>query len=72
MGELSRLMRKILMLVALLAIVSTIVVVLNMGRDASLLGVDWRIKKSLPMKEVQLQRPTRGIIVQTVTAPGTI
>ena len=37
-----------------------------------MLGVDWRIKKRLPTKEVQLQRPRRGTIVQTVTAPGTI
>lgn len=65
-------MRKILVLVAVLAIVATIAVVLNLRRDASVLGVDWRIKKSLPMKEVQLQRPKRGLIVQTVTAPGTI
>jgi HlyD family secretion protein len=65
-------MRKILVIVALLAIVATVVIMVNMRRDASLLGVDWRIKKSLPMKEVQLQRPKRGLIVQTVTAPGTI
>jgi HlyD family secretion protein len=34
--------------------------------------VDWRIKKRLPTKEVQLEKPRRAEIVETVTAPGTI
>ena len=66
------LMRRVIVFVVLLAVVATIVGVINLRRDATMLGVDWRIKKRLPTKEVQIRRPQRSLIVQTVTAPGTI
>ncbi|MHB8969602.1 MAG: efflux RND transporter periplasmic adaptor subunit [Pirellulaceae bacterium] len=65
-------MRRVIVFVVLLTVVVTIVGVVNLRRDATLLGVDWRIKKRLPTKDVQIQRPRRSLIVQTVTAPGTI
>ncbi len=65
-------MRRVILFVVLLAVVATIVGVINLRRDATMLGVDWRIKKRLPTKEVQIRYPQRSLIVQTVTAPGTI
>ncbi len=65
-------MRRVIVIVALLAVVATLVGVFNLRREPELLGVDWRIKKRLPTKEVQIQRPRRATIVQIVTAPGTI
>ncbi len=65
-------MRRVIVILVLLAVVAAIVGVINLRRDATMLGVDWRIKKRLPTKEVQLQRPQRRLIIQTVTAPGTI
>ncbi len=65
-------MRRILAVLSLLAVVVTAVGVVNLRRDADQLGVDWRIKKNLPTKEVQVEQPKRSLIVQTVTAPGTI
>ncbi len=65
-------MRRILVILSLLAVVATIVVLVNMRRNADQLGVDWRIKKILPTKEVQVEQPKQSLIVQTVTAPGTI
>jgi HlyD family secretion protein len=65
-------MRRVIVFLMLLAVIATIVGVINFRRDATMLGVDWRIKKRLPTKEVQIQRPRRSLIVQTVTAPGTI
>lgn len=65
-------MRRVLVIVALLAIVVTVVAVANLRRDADMLGVDWRIKKKLPTKKVKVECPRQCEIVQTVTAPGTI
>ncbi len=64
--------RRILIIGSLLALVVTVVVVISLRRDADALGVDWRIKKQLPTKEVEVEPPTLRNIVQTVTAPGTI
>ena len=65
-------MRRILVIFSLLAVVVTAVGVVNLRRNADQLGVDWRIKKNLPTKEVQVEHPRRSLIIQTVTAPGTI
>ena len=65
-------MRRVIVILGLLAVVATLIGVINLRREPAMLGVDWRIKKRLPTKEVQLQRPRRSTIIQTVTAPGTI
>jgi HlyD family secretion protein len=65
-------MRRVVVVLVLLLVVATVVGVVNFRRDSTLFGVDWRIKKRLPTKEVQLQSPRRSLIVQTVTAPGTV
>ncbi|MHB8864883.1 MAG: efflux RND transporter periplasmic adaptor subunit [Pirellulaceae bacterium] len=65
-------MRRVLLFFVLLTMVATAVGVINVRRDSTMLGVDWRIKKRLPIKEVQVQRARSSLIVQTVTAPGTI
>ena len=65
-------MRRILVILSVLAVVVTALGVVNLRRDADQLGVDWRIKKNLPTKEVLIEHPKRSLIVQTVTAPGTI
>ena len=65
-------MRRIIVISSLLAVVVTAVGVVNFRRNAEILGVDWRLKKNLPTKEVQVERPQRSLIIQTVTAPGTI
>ncbi len=65
-------MRRVLVILVLLAAVVTLVGTLNLHRQPTALGVDWRIKKRQPAKEVQIERLRRGTIIQTVTAPGTI
>jgi HlyD family secretion protein len=65
-------MRRVIVILVLLVVVATLIGVINLRREPALFGVDWRIKKRLPVKEVQLQRPRRSTIIQTVTAPGTI
>ena len=60
----------------LLAILSVIVLVgmlaaANLRRDPSGHELDWRIMKS-PAREVTIEPPTRGPVVQTVTAPGAV
>jgi HlyD family secretion protein len=65
-------MRRFIIVLAILAVIATVIGVVNLRRNADAYGVDWRIKKRLPTKEVQLERPRRAEIVETVTAPGTI
>ncbi len=65
-------MRRFIIIISLLAAIVTAVVVVNLRRDADLLGVDWRIKKNLPTKKVKVEHPQSRTIIQTVTAPGTI
>jgi HlyD family secretion protein len=43
----------------------------NLRREPGAVEVDWRIAKP-PPREVVAERPARGPIVQTVTAPGTV
>ncbi len=65
-------MRRVIIIFSLLAVVATAVAIVNLRRNADKLDVDWRIKKRLPTKEVEVEHPRRAEIVQTVTAPGTI
>ncbi len=65
-------MRRTIIVFSLLAVTATAVAVVNFRRNADRFGIDWRIKKSLPTKEVEVEHPKRAEIVQTVTAPGTI
>jgi HlyD family secretion protein len=65
-------MRRFIVIFFLVAVAVAAVVVANLRRDPSRFGVDWRIKKNLPTKEVRVEQPRRATIVQTVTAPGTI
>jgi HlyD family secretion protein len=43
----------------------------NLRRDPGAVEIDWRIARP-PPREVVAERPSRGLIVQTVTAPGTV
>ncbi len=57
-----------------LAVVCLLVVGLaaaNMRRDTSALNLDWHLV-NLPPKEVRVEGPVRGPIVETITAPGTV
>jgi len=65
-------MRRIVIILSLLAVAITAVVVANLRRNADMFGVDWRIEKQLPSKKVVTELPQRREIVQTITAPGTI
>ncbi len=65
-------MRRFIIVLAILAVIATAIGVFNLRRNAGAYGVDWRIKKQLPTKEVQLEKPRSSEIVETVTAPGTI
>lgn len=65
-------MRRVIVIIALLAVTVAVVAVGNLRRNVEMLGVDWRIKKALPTKKVDVERARRTEIVQTVTAPGTI
>ncbi len=65
-------MRRIIAITVILAVVVTCVAVANLRRDPKALKVDWRIKKRMPPLDVQVEHPSRGKIVETITAPGTI
>lgn len=65
-------MRRVVVILVLLLAAAAVVGVLNLRHSAERLGVDWRILKRVPAKDVQLQRPQRALIVQTVTGPGKI
>jgi HlyD family secretion protein len=43
----------------------------NLQRDPKAVEVDWRVIRQ-PAREVIVESPTRGLIVQTITAPGTV
>jgi HlyD family secretion protein len=65
--------RRLIFGAALLTTLVTCVVVANFRRNPSeLVGVDWRIKRRMPPKEVQVAPLSQAEIVQTVTAPGKI
>ncbi len=50
-------MRRFIIVLAILAVIATVIGVVNLRRNADAYGVDWRIKKRLPTKDVQLERP---------------
>jgi HlyD family secretion protein len=52
-------------------VVVGVVVAANIGRDPKAVVVDWQIIKPLP-REVSVESPARGPIVQTITAPGVV
>src|SRR5689334_9038206 len=43
----------------------------NMQRDPKAVDVNWRVVQARP-RTVVAESPSRGVIVQTVTAPGTV
>jgi HlyD family secretion protein len=45
--------------------------VVNLRRGPAAEDIDWRLAKK-PVKEVNVESPTRGSIVQTITAPGVV
>lgn len=57
----------------LLALVLTIVglTAANLARDPSATALDWRIIKPAP-REVEVEKPRRDAIVETITASGTV
>ncbi|MBM4091393.1 MAG: efflux RND transporter periplasmic adaptor subunit [Planctomycetes bacterium] len=68
----SKVMRRLLVVFGLLVVIGVSVGIANMRRDKDGFDVDWRIPKPLPVKAVQMEQPRRCLIIQTVTAPGTI
>jgi HlyD family secretion protein len=64
-------MKRAILILAVLALATGGVVALNAFRSPSDHRVDWRIVK-LPAKEVEVDRPVRGEIVQTLIAPGVV
>lgn len=62
--------RSLLSALALIVIVGAIAAA-NLRRDGSGMAIDWRIIR-LPPREVIVDSPRKGEIVQTITAPGTV
>ncbi len=62
--------RSLLAMLAVIVIVG-VVVAANMSRDPKSITVDWQIIKP-PPREVTVETPAKGVIVQTVTAPGIV
>lgn len=55
----------------LLSVVGAGLAVANIRRDPNAIEIDWRLIKEKP-HEVLAEPPSRGAIVQTVTAPGSV
>ena len=64
-------MRRSLLAALAVIVLIVVVVVANVGRDPKAVTVDWQIIKP-PPREVSVESPARGPIVQTVTAPGIV
>lgn len=64
-------MRRSLLAALAVIVLIGVVVVANVGRDPKAVIVDWQIIKP-PSREVSVESPARGPIVQTVTAPGVV
>src|SRR4051812_44806643 len=62
-----RVLTGILLVVALVASIAAA----NIRRDPGALAIDWQLVKETP-REVVAEPPSRGAIVQTITAPGTV
>ena len=64
-------MRRSLLAALAVIVLIGVVVVAKVGRDPKAVIVDWQIIKP-PSREVSVESPARGPIVQTVTAPGVV
>jgi HlyD family secretion protein len=64
-------MARIVLIVLAIALLVAGFAAANLLRDPNAIELDWRILK-LPPREVTIEPPTRGPIVQTVTAPGRV
>src|SRR4051812_14509841 len=64
-------MRRSFLAVLAIIVVVGAVVAANVGRDPKAIVIDWQVIKPLP-REVNIDSPARGPIVQTVTAPGVV
>ncbi len=64
-------MRRVLIGFGLMTILVASLAVANIRRDPGAISVDWQLVKETPL-EVLTEPPTRGAIVQTITAPGTV
>ncbi len=62
--------RSLLSALGLIVIVGALLAA-NLKRDPSGVVIDWRIMR-LPAREVTVDSPRKGEIVQTITAPGTV
>ena len=64
-------MRRVFLALIALVVVVGLVSAANLRRDPKSTSVDWQIIKPQP-REVAVETPARGAIVQTVTAPGVV
>lgn len=64
-------MRRSLVFAAAIVLMVAGLVAANLSREPSLVAVDWRLVQ-MPAREVLVEVPAKGEVVQTITAPGTI
>src|SRR4051812_36501220 len=64
-------MRRAVTALVLLAILVATLAAANLRRDPGALNLDWQLVRETP-HEVIADPPSRGQILQTVTAPGTV
>ena len=64
-------MRRALMAFILISVLVAVLAAANIRREPGSLSLDWQLVKETP-HEVIAEPPSRGSIVQTVTAPGTV
>jgi HlyD family secretion protein len=64
-------MKLIVSIIVILAAFAASLAAMNVWRDPASYRVDWRLAQP-PAKEVQCELPSRGQVIQTLTAPGTI
>jgi HlyD family secretion protein len=62
--------RTVLALLGLVLLIASLTAA-NLRRDPGAIDLDWRIVKP-PAREVTVESPKRGLIIQTVTAPGAV
>jgi HlyD family secretion protein len=63
-------MRRAVFILVVICVLAACLIAANLSRNAGEYGIDWRVVP-LPGREVQVEYPRRGEIVQTLTAPGT-
>ena len=64
-------MRRSLLGILAIFVVVGMVAAANLKRDPKAVTIDWQLIKA-PPREVSIEHPARGAIVQTVTAPGVV